>query len=385
MALRHLSYTSLTSGVTYYSAACPSLLLIISLFLFFTGLIILLWTLNSIVAGLITILTSCTTVYFLVTTVAPSFNPNSICRSSQAWYFYHLVSAWRSIRTGGRIKNDITTWTEMSLKCLGPRSSEYLIHALLWVHNHAVAWDLPCIQSVWKCSKSLDDETALQVLSDVYLNSPPTPYEYSILSNEYTNIWRCWIGDEEIEELYGLLLRTFPDNTWVTTSPKLDLRNHVDAFCSLHFGIEYSHGRSLTILAGLNKLADLLSPADVRLTNLAEEDSSAAEIKDLAEIKEGIAYAIHVAMTARWSGTHAIGPDENALTVLSQGGAGLLQVHASCSDESLHSISSVNDPHRCFLRCSSRPDIGDRYDREHVLFSSERCNESHAFHCRSAG
>ncbi|KAK0437157.1 hypothetical protein EV421DRAFT_1687178, partial [Armillaria borealis] len=74
MALRHLSYTSLTSGVIYYSGVCPSLLLIISLFLFFAGLIILFWTLNSIVAGLITILTSSTTVYFLATTIAPSFN-----------------------------------------------------------------------------------------------------------------------------------------------------------------------------------------------------------------------------------------------------------------------------------------------------------------------
>ncbi|KAK0191886.1 hypothetical protein F5146DRAFT_928586, partial [Armillaria mellea] len=48
MALRQLSYTSLSSGVIYYSAACPSILLIISLFLFFAGLVILLWTLNSI-------------------------------------------------------------------------------------------------------------------------------------------------------------------------------------------------------------------------------------------------------------------------------------------------------------------------------------------------
>ncbi|KAK0437158.1 hypothetical protein EV421DRAFT_1681104, partial [Armillaria borealis] len=69
MALRHLSYISLTSDVIYYSVACPPVLLIISLFLFFTGLIILLWTLNSIVAGLITILTSSTTVYFLATTI----------------------------------------------------------------------------------------------------------------------------------------------------------------------------------------------------------------------------------------------------------------------------------------------------------------------------
>ncbi len=137
IALRHLSYTSLTSDVIYYSAACPSILLIISLFLFFTGLIIFLCTLNSIVAGLITILTTCTTVYFLITTIAPSFNPNSICRSSQAWYFYHLVSFWCTIFTGGHIKNRATTWAEISLKLLDPRSSEYLSQVLLWVQSRS--------------------------------------------------------------------------------------------------------------------------------------------------------------------------------------------------------------------------------------------------------
>ncbi|SJL16666.1 uncharacterized protein ARMOST_20195 [Armillaria ostoyae] len=302
MALRHLSYTSLTSGVIYYSAVCPSLLLIISLFLFLMGLIILLWTLTSIVAGLITILTSCTTVYFLATTIAPSFNPNSICRSSPAWYFYHLVSAWRFISTGGHIKNDITTWTEMSLKFLGPRSSEYLSHALLWVHDHAVAWDFTCIQSVWKCAKSLDDETALQVLCDVYLKSPPTPYKYGSLKKEYTNIWRGCIGDKEVEEMYELLLRTFPDNSWTTMNPKRN-QNHIVTFCSLHFGIEYHYGRTFTIFTGLNELADLLSPTDVRLASLVKEDGT---LMSASDIKEGIAHTINFAITEHWSGTRPI-------------------------------------------------------------------------------
>ncbi len=204
----------------------------------------------------------------------------------------------------------------MSLKFLDSRSSESLSYALLWVHSHAVAWDLPCIQSIWKFSKSLDDETALQVLYDVYLNSPPTPNEYGILSNEYTNIWRCWIGDKEIEELYRRLLRTFPDKTWVATSPKINLKGHIDTFCSLHFGIEYSYSRSFTILTGLNKLAALLSPADLKLSNLAKEENF------VADIKEGIAYTIHVAMTARWSGTRATDPVANA-RILSSGEARL--------------------------------------------------------------
>ncbi|PBK68525.1 hypothetical protein ARMSODRAFT_975925 [Armillaria solidipes] len=326
MALRHLSYTSLTSGVIYYSVVCPSLLLIISLFLFFAGLIILLWTLNSIIAGLVTILTSCTTVYFLATTIAPSFNPNSICRSSQAWYFYHLVSAWRSIFTCGRIKNDVITWTEMSLKFLGHRSSEYLSYALLWVHDHAIVWDLPCMQSVWKCSKSLDDETALQVLCDVYLNSPPTPYRSNYLSKEYTNIWRVWIADKEIEEMYEFLLRTFPDNCWTAMSPKR-IQNRIVTFCSLHFGIEYHHGRAFTIFTGLNNLADLLSPTDVRLASLVREDGTSMSV---ADIKEGIAYTINFAITEHWSGTCPAISTANTADILASRMLTIL-IDASCA------------------------------------------------------
>ncbi|KAK0229550.1 hypothetical protein EDD85DRAFT_973310, partial [Armillaria nabsnona] len=91
IGLRHLSLASLTQehgqGI-YHAVAFPPLLLIVSLFLFFAGLITLLWTLNYIVAGVISFLTSFTVMYFVYTTIAPSFNPTSVYRSIQAWKFY---------------------------------------------------------------------------------------------------------------------------------------------------------------------------------------------------------------------------------------------------------------------------------------------------------
>ncbi|KAK0477904.1 hypothetical protein IW261DRAFT_1400699, partial [Armillaria novae-zelandiae] len=85
VGLRQLHFTSLNSPFIEGSMAYAPLLLIIALFLFFTGLAILLWNLNSIVAGITSSLIGFTTIYFLATTIAPSFDPNSMCRSIQAW------------------------------------------------------------------------------------------------------------------------------------------------------------------------------------------------------------------------------------------------------------------------------------------------------------
>ncbi len=84
VGLRQLHFTSLNSPFIEGSMTYAPLLLIIALFLLFTGLDILLWSLNSIVAGVTSTLIGFTTIYFLATTIAPSFDPNSMCRSIQA-------------------------------------------------------------------------------------------------------------------------------------------------------------------------------------------------------------------------------------------------------------------------------------------------------------
>ncbi len=139
VGLRQLHFTSLNSPFIEGSMAYAPFLLIIALFLFFAGLAILLWTLNSIVAGITTALIGFTTMYFLATTIGPSFDSNSMCRSIQAWSFRRVVLLFRFIVTGGR-KPSIDTWIDISLEYLKGKN-EHLSRALLWVHNHAVAWD----------------------------------------------------------------------------------------------------------------------------------------------------------------------------------------------------------------------------------------------------
>ncbi|KAK0215471.1 hypothetical protein IW262DRAFT_219333 [Armillaria fumosa] len=306
VGLRQLHFTNLNSPFIEGSMAYAPLLLIIALFLFFAGLAILLWNLNSIVAGITSALIGFTTIYFLATTIAPSFDPNSMCRSIQAWSFRRVILLLRFIVTGGR-KPSIDTWIDISLEYLKGKN-EHLSRALLWVHNHAVAWDFSRVRSVWKCTRSLDDETAPQVLCDIYLDDPSESGE-PILSKAYTDVWRTWIGDEEIEETYGLLLRTFPGSSLAIRSPE-DNANHVDAFCSLHFGILYQYNDTYDILSGLTKLASLLSPSDTRLFSLSPDEES-----NPASVAKGIIYTIDFAMTSRWSGTPSI--NESTTTLVS--------------------------------------------------------------------
>ncbi len=318
VGLRQLHFTSLNSPFIEGSMAYAPLLLIIALFLFFAGLAILLWNLNSVVAGITTALIGFTTIYFLATTIAPSFDPNSMCRSIQAWSFRRVVLLFRFIVTGGR-KPSIDTWIDISLEYLKGKN-EHLSRALLWVHNHAVAWDFSRVRSVWKCARSLDDAAAPQVLCDVYLDDPSESGE-PILSKAYTDVWRTWIGDEEIKETYELLLRTFPDDSWATRSPNNNA-NHLDAFCSLHFGIVYQYSDAHQILNGLSKLADLLSPSDDRLSSLPRDEESSP-----TSVAEGIVYTIDFAMTSRWSETSSI--DESTAIPGKQ-----LIIHTSCARKS---------------------------------------------------
>ncbi|KAK0452120.1 uncharacterized protein EV420DRAFT_1558947 [Desarmillaria tabescens] len=307
VGLRQLHFNSLNSPLIENSMSYAPLLLIIALFLFFAGLLILLWTLNSIIAGIITTLIGFTTIYFLTTTIAPSFDPSSMCRSIQAWSFYRIVSIFRFIVTRGKARF-LYTWIDISLEYLEGKT-EHLARALLWVHNHAVAWDFSSIQSVWKCAKTLGDVTAPEVLCDIYLDDPSESGE-PILSKTYTDVWRTWIGDGEIEETYRLLLWTFPDDSWATRSAKNNA-NHVDAFCSLHFGIVYQFSDVHEILNGLTKLADLLSSTDTRLFSLPRDEGSFP-----TSVAEGIVYTIDFAMTLPWSGTPVI--DESTTTQVSQ-------------------------------------------------------------------
>ncbi|PBK81331.1 hypothetical protein ARMGADRAFT_1091350 [Armillaria gallica] len=94
-------------------------------------------------------------------------------------------------------------------------------------------------------------------------------FEGPTLSKASTDVWRTWIGDEEIKETYRLLPRNFPDDSWATRSPNNDA-NNVDAFCSLHFGIVF---------------AGLLSPPDTRLSSLPIDEQSSP-----TSISEGIIY-----------------------------------------------------------------------------------------------
>ncbi len=135
MALRHLSYTSLTSDVIYYSAACPSILLIISLFLFFhrSHHISLdfefncRWIdhhFNNLYDCLLPHHDYCT---FLQSKFHLPFI-SSMVLLPPCVFLVHYIYRWM-------YKNGATTWAEISLKLLDPRSSEYLSQVLLWVQS----------------------------------------------------------------------------------------------------------------------------------------------------------------------------------------------------------------------------------------------------------
>ncbi|KAK0229551.1 hypothetical protein EDD85DRAFT_131680 [Armillaria nabsnona] len=130
--------------------------------------------------------------------------------------------------------------------------------------------------------------------------------------------------------MYELLLRTFPNSSLVATNTESNHRNHIGAFCSLHFGIEYHYGRTFTVFNGLKKLANLLSPADTGLQSFGKQD---CVLTTVADLKEVIAYTINFAVTVHWTGTRLAISDAKTVGILASGLLTIL-VDASCNASS---------------------------------------------------
>lgn len=202
----------------------------------------------------------------------------------------------------------------MALGCVeGPKSVGHISQALLWVHHHTVRWDFSCILSVWNCTKSLDDATAPQVLCHIYLDNISKLHEFDILMKAYVNVWWRWIGQREIKDMCELLLHTLPHSSLAAMNTESNHQHHIGAFCSLHFRIEYCYGHAFTIFTGLDKLANLLYPADTGLQSFIKQNGASMTV---ADIKEVIAFTINFAITEHWSGA--------GLTILAENTIGIL-------------------------------------------------------------
>ncbi|KAJ2927078.1 hypothetical protein H1R20_g10007, partial [Candolleomyces eurysporus] len=143
--LRHLRFQSLSQWKVATIIECLPLQLVIALLFFYAGLISFLWILHPIVAATTTSLIAVSVLIFVLTTIAPVWQPLCPYQSPQAWLFHRIsysVSRWFFPEAQSRLKM--------------PRDGDWVDHGIRIIRSREDA--------LYETKASLSDTAAPQAL-----------------------------------------------------------------------------------------------------------------------------------------------------------------------------------------------------------------------------
>ncbi|KAF7364574.1 hypothetical protein MVEN_00326400 [Mycena venus] len=238
-ALRQLKFDSLGRWrVTTIIGYLP-VQLICALFLFFAGLVYLVWTLNATVAIITSVWVGISAFGFVATTLLPSFYGLCAFCSPQSWFFFCL-SNWRYSLTD--------TWTDTYLRILSHASESrmYEARALSWVHaTPELLGTVICEFRIRESSPRLDIVDRMDHAKELWNAIGPAAY------------WR----------VYTTLLEPFLSKNDHFSSFDEDEEPLFMVFCSLHLVLCQEPSIAVTpqiLLTGLTQLAriSLTFPTD---------------------------------------------------------------------------------------------------------------------------
>jgi len=154
LSLRQLHYQALKDwGVVEIISFLP-LLLQFSLALFLVGLLYFLWTLHSVVAGILTSVVATVFIFYTATTVLPALQHSSCpYKSPQSWLFLHTMLSINKFifgEDGARFRS----WQDRDIRPLRRSSlTKRTMDALFWIDK--VVWDTEVLDSIGLCLADL--------------------------------------------------------------------------------------------------------------------------------------------------------------------------------------------------------------------------------------
>ncbi|KAJ7635555.1 hypothetical protein DFH06DRAFT_676237 [Mycena polygramma] len=232
--------------------------LICALLLFFAGLVYLVWTLDTTVAIITSILVAFSVIFFLGTSFLPTFFELCAFRSPQAWLCFYLSKRLLQIlhqSANCQLFSFTDTWIDLLSDVLSrpaaTRTNE--VRGLCWIHATLAPWELTLFPSLCGCATTLSLSDMVNVISDFWRGgSSPSPE--SVL---HTRSLVSTIGPEGYWKLYADLLHSIPSKTGADDS------RGIVFFCSLHLILCGERQRIIlrppVILLGLIHLAKILS------------------------------------------------------------------------------------------------------------------------------
>ncbi|KAJ7849186.1 hypothetical protein B0H13DRAFT_2089285 [Mycena leptocephala] len=128
--------------------------IIFAVFLFFTGVAYLASTLDVVVGLITSVLVGASGIFFITTSILPTFYPESVSRSPQAWLVHHARISVKNTTSSSR--KEISDWSQILMEHVKAVDSHPEIDALYWIHSVLASWDPKLLPSVWNCAVSLD-------------------------------------------------------------------------------------------------------------------------------------------------------------------------------------------------------------------------------------
>ncbi|KAJ7484226.1 hypothetical protein FB451DRAFT_1028565, partial [Mycena latifolia] len=211
--------------------------LICALFLFFTGLLYLVWTLNTTVAIITSVWVGISALIFLATTLLPSFFDLCAFCSPQSWFFFYLSKQiWRvfSKSQASELYSFTDTWIDAFSSVLSHPSESriYKIRALNWIHATLSSWESSIVPSLYRCLDSLSTGEAAKLICDFWNTGSSPSLSIAQRQNRATRLWTA-IGQDSYRRVNTTLLESIrskkgylsEDETpsIMVTSPKMNI------------------------------------------------------------------------------------------------------------------------------------------------------------------
>ncbi|KAJ2915139.1 hypothetical protein MD484_g5272, partial [Candolleomyces efflorescens] len=187
-ALRHLRFQQLQKWHIPALIDYLPLLLIIAVLLFYAGLVTFMWNLHPVTAGIGTSLVGVASLFFIYTTIIPSWSPLSPYQSSQAWLSYSLARFTRRLFVAKEDQFALdadskpTNWVDHGIRAIRSRQdAEIEFQGLTWIQRSLGPWDPELIQKVFACALSLTPEsTRAPIIRSLFIQHIPK----SVLNSE---------------------------------------------------------------------------------------------------------------------------------------------------------------------------------------------------------
>ncbi|KAJ6501364.1 hypothetical protein DFH09DRAFT_1051602 [Mycena vulgaris] len=263
VALRHLKFDSLRRwGVTTIIDYLP-VQLICALFLFFAGLLYLVWTLNVTVAIITSIWVGISVVWFLATTVLPSFFELCAFCSPQSWLFFYLSKGLQRVvgkSSPSEIYSFTDTWIDVFLNALSrpSESRKYEVRGLAWIHAALGSWDSSLITTIYNCTLSLPANDAAKVICRFGSNASSPGLNIGDRLIHVAQL-RSAIGPK----IYGRLYTALLESILSTGCSSVDAPSIIAVFASLHLVVWHPSEPQIDVepqilLSGITQLSKIL-------------------------------------------------------------------------------------------------------------------------------